>query len=250
MIGMMPDTSKDGREVMKAAARIGGVLMALCALVFGQARAFELEEGLYAAGIIDFPTALNQPTTHTFHGTLELTDISEPDLNLYNLRYGLQIGVFQLIADLNYTVEPRHGFDYGEVKAKLQVLSLDEFRTYVAVGLLARLVEKSEEREARIDDKTASLFAITSIELFPFEQWGGFLVNFYLDNRFFTLGLKVQIYQSIQFVGEIEHLHSTLREEDTHGRAGVSFEGLQNVYFQLFLSDEGEHVLVQIGTGF
>ena len=45
----------------------------------GAAGAFELEQGVYQAGVIDFPTALNQPTTHTFHGTIELTDIAEPE---------------------------------------------------------------------------------------------------------------------------------------------------------------------------
>lgn len=212
--------------------------------------AFELEQGVYQAGVIDFPTALNQPTTHTFHGTIELTDVGEPDLNLYNLRYGFQYGAFQLLTDFNWSIDPVHEFDYGEVKAKLQVLALDEFRSYLAVGFLARGVEHSEERPARIDDRTASLFGISTFEIFPFSDWGGFLINLYLDNRFVTLGTKIQLYQSIQFVGEVEHLHDTLREDDTNGRAGISFEGLQNFYFQLLWSDEGEHLLAQIGTGF
>jgi hypothetical protein len=239
---------------MKTVARIWSGLNPLALLVAlllpGQALAFELEQGINAAGIIDFPTALNQPTTHTFHATIELTDIKEPDLNLYNLRYGLQLGAFQLLTDLNFAIEPRHEFDYGEIKAKLQALALDEFRTYVAVGFLARAVEKAEERLARIDDRTASLFLVSTFELFPFDQWGGFLVNFYLDNRFVTLGLKVQLYQSIQFVAEADHLHSTLREEKNHGRLGVAFEGEQNFYFQLVATDQGEHVLAQVGTGF
>ncbi len=232
-------------------------LAALCALALLAAilplrsgHAFELEQGINAAGVIDYPTARNQPTTHTLHGTIELTDISEPELHFYNLRYGLQLGAFQLLADGNYALEPRREFDFLEVKAKLQILTLDEFRMQFAVGALGRFVENSEEREARIDDKTASLFGIYTVELFPFRDWGGFLVNFYLDNRVAVLGLKVQLYQSIQAVAEAEHLHSTLREDDTHGRLGVSFEGLQNVYFQLVYTDQGENWLVQIGTGF
>ncbi len=230
----------------------GGLLLACLTLLLPArpAWAFELEQGIYAAGVIDWPTALNQPVTHTFHGTLELTDVSEPVLNLYNLRYGLQLGAFQLLADLNFNIEPTHEFDAGELKAKLQVLSLDEFRSYVAVGFLARGVEESEEREARIDDKTASLFAISTFELFPFQDWGGVLFNLYLDNRFFVFGLKAQLYQGIQLVSEVDFLHSTEREEDLHGRAGVSFEGLQNFYFQLLWTDEGENVLAQVGTGF
>ena len=226
------------------------LLAVLLALPMGPARAFELEQGVYQAGIINFPTALNQPTTHTIHGSLELTDVAEPDLNLYNFRYGFQYGAFQLLTDLNFSIQDEHQFDYGEVKAKLQVLALDEYRSYVAVGLLGRAVQHREERQARIDDKPASLFVISSFELFPFDRWGGFLFNVYLDNRFLTPGLKVQLYESIQAVAELEHLHSTLREDDDNLRAGVAFEGLQNFYFQLIWTDQGEHWLVQVGTGF
>lgn len=238
---------------MNAAARVtalGLLLIGAAAVLPLRGNAFELEQGVYQAGVIDFPTALNQPATHTFHGTIELTDVGEPDLNLYNLRYGFGYGAFQLITDFNWSIDPRHEFDYGEIKAKLQVLALDEFRSYLAVGILGRGVEESEERLARIDDRTASLFAISTFEVFPFADWGGFLVNIYLDNRFVTLGTKIQLYQSVQFVGEVEHLHDTLREDDTNGRAGVAFEGLQNFYFQLLWTDEGEHLLAQIGTGF
>ena len=58
-----------------------------------------------------------------------------------------------------------------------------------------------------------ALFGIISVELFPFDGWGGFLVNFYLDNRVLELGLKVQLYNTIQAVLEGELLHSTLRED-------------------------------------
>lgn len=228
----------------------GALLCALILLPQGPAQAFELEQGVYSAGIIDFPTALNQPVAHTFHTTLELTDVGEPDLNLYNFRYGFQYGAFQLLSDLNWSIDPEHEFDYAEVKAKLQILSLDEYRSYVAVGFLGRGVEESDERLARIDDRTASLFLISTFELFPFQDWGGFLVNLYLDNRFVTLGTKIQLYQSIQLVAEGEYLHDTLREDDRNGRVGVSFEGLANFYFQLVYTDEGENWLAQIGAGF
>jgi hypothetical protein len=235
---------------MNAVVRAAGLLLLLLALLPATGRAFELEQGAYQAGIINFPTALNQPTTHTFHGTIELTDIGKPDLSPYNFRYGFQYGAFQLLTDLFWALEPKQEFDYGEVKAKLQVLSLDEYRSYLAVGLLGRAVRHEREEEARIDGKPASLFAVTTFELFPFDQWGGFLINAYLDNRFVTLGLKVQLYQSIQFVGEVEHLHSTLREDKDNARAGIAFEGLQNFYFQLLWTDQGEHALAQIGAGF
>lgn len=225
-------------------------LVILIVIPHFQAAGFELEDGVNTAGVIRFPTAFNQPTTHTIHSTIELTDIFEPSMNLYNLRYGLQLGGFQWITDFNYTLEPIHEFDYVETKGKFQILALDEFRFYLAVGGLLRGVIDSGERDARIDGRVGSLLIVSSIELFPFDNWGGFLANLYLDNRFVSLGLKVQLYQSIQLVAEGERLHTTGRTEKTHGRVGVSFEGLQNVYMQLLWSDEGEHVLVQIGTGF
>lgn len=214
------------------------------------AAAYELEQGLYAAGVIDFPTALNQPTTHTFHGSLELTDISKPVLNLYNFRYGFQTGAFQLLSDFNWSVAPIKEFDYGQVRAKLQVLALDEYRSYLAVGLMGRVVANAADRPTRIDDRTASLFIIETIELYPFDSWGGFLFNFYLDNRHFNFGLKGQIYQSIQGVAEVDVRHSTTNPDKVHGRGGVSFENLQNFYFQILYLDVGSHAVVQVGTGF
>ena len=242
--------SMDGREVMRAIARIGTPAFLLLALVPAMAGGFELEEGINAAGIINFPTAINQPTDHTLHGSLELTDIGEPDLHLYNLRYGLQLGGLQFLADFNYAIEPEKEFDFAEFKVKYQLLNLEEFRLSLAFGALGRFVEESEERQARIDDRTASLLVIASMELFPFTDWGGFLFNFYLDNRSFVVGLKVQIYQSIQFVAEGELLHDTLREDDKNGWVGVSFEGDQNGYFQFLFTDQGDNYLIQVGTGF
>ena len=235
---------------MKVVARTAGLIVLLAALPLAAVPAAELEPGVNQAAIIKFPTALNQPTPHMVHLAVELTDIAEPELHLYDVRYGFQRGAFQLLADLNYAVEPVREFDYAEIKAKLQILSLDEYRSYVAVGLLGRGVEDAREREARIDDRPASLFAVSSFELFPFARWGGLLINFYLDNRFGSLGLKMQVYQGIQFVGEWERLHSTERTDRNNGRAGVSFETLHNFYFQLLWSDQGKHTLAQVGTGF
>jgi len=230
--------------------RTVGWLLLLAALLPAAGFAAELEPGVNQASVIKFPTALNQTTTNTARLSVELTDVAKPELHLYNVGYGFQHGAFQLLADLNYAIEPVREFDYAEVRAKLQILSLDEFRSYVAVGLLGRAVEQAEERPARIDDKPASLFVISSFELFPFQRGGGMLVNLYLDNRFLTLGLKLQVYEGIQFVGEWEHLVSTERTDKNNGRAGVSFETLHNFYFQLLWTDQGKHALAQVGTGF
>lgn len=235
---------------MRVVACIAGLLVLLAAALPAQAPAADLEQGINQAAVISFPTALNQPTTNNLATTVELTDIAKPKLNLYNIHYGFQHGAFQLINDLNFSIEPTHEFDYGQIRAKLQVLSLDEYRSYVAVGLLGRAVRHSDERQARIDNKTASLFAVSTFEIFPFQNWGGFLFNVYLDNRFLTLGTKIQLYQSIQFVGEAEHLISTKRSDKNNARLGVSFEGEQNAYFQILWTDQGKHWLAQIGTGF
>ena len=235
---------------MKTFALIGvGLLWALAWPGF-PATAVGLEHGVNTAGIIKYPTALNQPTTHIIHGTLELTDIGDPDLNFYNIRYGLQLGGFQLLTDLNFTLEPTHEFNYGEIKGKMQLLNLEEFRLAIALGLLGRAVKNSAEKEARIDGKSASLFGIVSVELFPFDRWGGFLVNFYLDNRVFELGLKVQLYNTIQAVLEGEILHSTLREDDRNVRGGISIDGGKNLYVQFLVTDEGENYMIQVGGGF
>lgn len=235
---------------MRLAACATGLLLLLAVALPAVAPGAELERGINQANVIEFPTALNQPTTNLFATTVELTDIAKPELHLYNIRYGFQYGAFQLINDLNYSIEPTRQFDYARVRAKLQVLSLDEYRSYVAVGLLGRAVRHADERQARIDNKTTSLFAVSTFEIFPFQDWGGFLFNVYLDNRFLTLGTKIQIYQSIQFVGEAEHLVSTQRSDKNNARLGVSFEGLQNTYFQLLWTDQGKHWLAQVGTGF
>lgn len=235
---------------MKKLALIGVWTICLALRFHGVAAAFELEPGINAAGIIKYPTALNQPTSHTFHTTIELTDVGEPDLNLYNLRYGFQLGNFQLLTDLNYAIEPLHEFDYGEVKGKIQLLNLEEFRFAIALGLLGRFVQDKAESQARIDDKGASLLVVSSIELFPFGGWGGFLLNFYLDNRVFVLGLKTQLYTAIQLVAEGEMLHSTTRDDDRNFRAGISIDGGKNLYFQFLFTDQGENFLIQIGGGF
>jgi len=235
---------------MKFVTRTAGLLVLLAAMPLAVGFAAELEPGVNQAGIIKFPTALNQPTTNLTHLSVELTDVAKPELHVYNFGYGFQHGAFQLLADLNYTLEPVREFDYGILRAKAQILSLDEYRSYVAVGLLGRGVRHSEERKARIDDKPASLFVISSFELFPLQQGGGMLLNLYLDNRFLTFGMKMQIYQGIQFVGEADHLVSTERTNKNHGRAGVSFETPHNFYFQLLWSDEGKHALASMGAGF
>ena len=235
---------------MKRFARIATGLLMVVASTGAPATAVELDHGINTAGIIKYPTALNQPTTHTIHGTLELTDIGEPDLNLYNLRYGLQLGGFQFLADLNYALGPIHEADYAEIKGKMQLLNLEEFRLAIALGLLGRVVKNSEEKEARIDGRSASLFGILSVELFPFDRWGGFLVNFYLDNRVFELGGKVQLFNAIQAVVEGEIIHSTLREDDRNIRGGISIDGGKSIYFQFLVTDEGENYMIQIGGGF
>ena len=60
---------------MNVAARAAGLLLLLAVLLPAAIQGAELEQGINQAAIINFPTALNQPTTHMLHTTLELTDI-------------------------------------------------------------------------------------------------------------------------------------------------------------------------------
>jgi hypothetical protein len=215
-------------------------------------------QGIHAAGVIDYPTALDQTTTHTFHGTVEIFDLGEPDLRPVNLRYGFQIGNLQLLADTYWQTDPKE-YANSEAKAKLRVLSLDEFRTYLAIGFLARYVDKKEKEPIVIDDRRYSLFAIVTSEFFPFASWDAFLVNVYVDNRFASLGLKVPLYQVIRAVAEGDFHHGLNTElknltkeqkERWQGKIGIELEGEQNFYVQLYYSTAGDHARLQIGTGF
>lgn len=227
-----------------------GVLLSVAVFTAPHAAAYELEEGVNTAGVISYPTALDQPINHAIHTTIELTDIVKPELHLYNFRYGYQLGNFQLLGDLVYLPGPVNEFNHLEIKAKMRVISLDEFRTYIAFGLLGRYVEDEKEAPWRIDDRPASLFTIMSIELFPLDSWGGFLINMYLDNRVFSSGIKVQLYPSIQYVLEGTRYHQVQGDENWHSMTGVEFSGEQNFYFQILYSDVGANWFVQIGTGF
>jgi len=215
------------------------------------AQAFELVDGMYQSGIVFFPTALKQPVEHSFHVTSQVTDTVNPDMDLVNLRHGYQYGAFQLLTDLFYTVEPVREFNYAEMKGKLQILSLDEYRFYMAVGLLVRGVTDSAERKWRIDDRTSSFLGVMSVELFPFYDWGGVLTNLYLDNRYASLGMKIQIFEGIQGVFEMDRLHSSAWvQEKNHARGGLSFEQLENFYLQMLYDDRGKHFFLQLGVGF
>ncbi|MBI3994112.1 MAG: hypothetical protein HY342_12630, partial [Candidatus Lambdaproteobacteria bacterium] len=149
----------------------------------------------------------------------------------------------------NFITEPEKEFDHAEVKAKLRLVTFDKVLSSVALGLLGRATD-SEEGDARIDDKPFSFFGIFTVELFPFGNWGGFLVNVYLDNRFLSTGLKVQLIDQLQFVGETAFLHSTDVKERTSYSAGVEIDGEQKFYFQVFYNDPADRVSIQLGTGF
>lgn len=210
----------------------------------------EPASGVNSAGVIEFPTALDQTRTHTFHASLEIFDIGEPDLRLQNVRYGYQLGNFQLLTDIHVMTTPERDVDFGEIRAKLKVLPLDEFATDVAIGLLGREA-KDEAGEERLDDSSASLFAVITSQFHPLDDAGPLLVNFYLDNVFASLGWKFEFYQFVQFIGEVDFLHSLAEAEDrTVSKVGIEMEGEQNFYFQLYYSDRNENFLLQLGTGF
>src|SRR3972149_6485613 len=88
------DGSKDGEDIMVQgiSLRLGpwrGLLGSAMALLLaaGAAGAAELQPGLNAAGIIAFPTALDQPVNNTIQGTIAVFDLGEPAVRAQNLRY-------------------------------------------------------------------------------------------------------------------------------------------------------------------
>ena len=215
----------------------------------GVALGIDPAAGMNAAGVIDFPTALNQTVSHSFHASVEILDIGEPDLRMDNLRYGYQLGDFQLLTDIHLITKPDRDLDYAEMRAKLRVLPLDEIRTDIAVGYLGRLVE-AEEDLARIDERKASLFIIITNQAYLFGTYS-LLTNIYADNLFVNFGLKMELYQFILLIGELDYLHSMPElPERTFSKVGIEIEGEQNFYFQFFYSNTNENFLVQIGSGF
>lgn len=231
--------------------RVAGVLLAILLLPLGASRALglELQPGINTSHIIEFPTALDQPVDHTLAVALDVVDFGEPDIRTKNLRYGFQWGNAQLLADAHYIPEPDRKFDHGEVRAKLRLLTLDDYLASFAVGVLGRYTD-TKEGDARIDDKPYSFLGVFTVELFPFDSWGGFLFNVYLDNRWASVGTKVQLIQQLKFVGEYSWLHSTDIEDRGFGKMGIEIEGEQVFYFQLLFDDRTENAVIQLGTGF
>ena len=240
---------QDARTIRRSAAAALLTLGLLAALCPRALPAAELQPGLNTAGMIAFPTALDQPLDHSIAATLAVFDVGEPDIRAQNVRYGFQWGNAQLLADANFSTEPKKEFDHAEVKAKLRLVTFDKFASSVALGLLGRITD-SKAGDARIDEKPFSFFGIFTVELFPFHNWGGFLVNVYLDNRFLSTGLKVQLIDQLQFVGETAYLHSTDVKERTSSSVGIEIAGEQNFYFQVFYNDPTDRVSLQLGTGF
>jgi hypothetical protein len=202
------------------------------------------------AGVIDYPTALDQSAANIASGRTEAVDLGAPDLRLANLRYGRQFGNLQILTDAYWLSTPVRQFDRAELKLKLRVLTLDGVNTSFALGALARGTDQSGKDQPAIDNKPYSLLGIVTAELLPFPRWGPWLVNFYLDNRFADAGLKVQLHPAIQFVAEVDYHHANPDDQRLHSKAGFELEGEQNFYLQFLYSDDAQHMLLQLGTGF
>jgi len=224
---------------------------AACALLAaaGAARAFELEPGVNNAGMIEYPTALDQYLKNTVSGTVELIDPGAPELAAENIRYGLQLGAFQVQGDMYFLTEPKKEFDQGIVRAKLRILQFDPERTSIAVGGLARLVSDADGRD-RIDHRPFSLLGIVTTELFPLREWGGVLLNGYLDNRVLDLGAKVQLYHFIKAVAEVDWYHTSDIEDRVKSKGGIEIEGQTSFFIQFIYSERFDHMLVTVGAGF
>jgi hypothetical protein len=216
-----------------------------------EAAAAELDPGANTAAVINTPTALDQPAANMARGILEIADLSAPDLRLASLGYSRQLGNLQLLLDAYARTQPRN-FDRAELKGKLRIVNLEALHTHMAIGALARWSDQEGKDAARLDNKPYSLLGVLTTEIFPFDQWGAFLLNVYVDNRFANAGLKVQLYEGIKFVAETDYHHGNVAAEPRPWRykAGLEFEGDRNFYAQLFYDDDGNHTRLQIGSGF
>jgi len=215
------------------------------------ALAQELEPSVNSAFIIDFPTALDQVTPNFVHSTFEAYDLAAPDLRPAEVGYGRQMGVVQLTADAYWRPQVR-SFDYAEAKAKIRTINIDAQRTYIAFGAIARWTDQTSKDDVAIDNKPYSLLGVVTTELYPFDSWGAFLLNFYLDNRFADVGLKVQIYDTIKFLAETDYHHGDVNDlkNKWRSKAGVQFDGDKNFYMQVLYDDAGNHIRLQLGGGF
>lgn len=226
-------------------------LLAFSTLSVRTAIAQELEPSVNASSIIDFPTALDQVTPNIIHGTVETFDLAAPDLRPTAVGYGHQWGVFELLTDMYWQPQTR-SFSYAEAKAKVRTINIDSQRTYIAFGAIARWTDQTSKHETVLDNKPYSLLGILTTELYPIDAWGAFLLNFYVDNRFADLGLKVQLYDAIKFVAETDYHHGDVNDlkNKWRSKAGVQFDGDKNFYMQLLYDDGGNHVRIQLGGGF
>ena len=228
----------------------GSLLIGLATGV-GTVSGFELEPSVNSAGVIEYPTAFDQFNDNTAHATIELFDPVQPDLALENVRYGYQTGALQIIGDVFLLTTPgqEHDFDHAVLRLKLRLLQFDIEHTAIAVGGLARITD-DKAGEERINNLPFSFLGVVTTELFPFDNWGGFQINIYLDNRVAALGLKGQIYHFIQGLVEIDFFHALEREDREEIKAGFEIAGEEDYYFQLFFAERTEHVFVQIGVGY
>jgi len=238
-----------GRHALRAAV-LGAAVLVLV-LWSGALTAQELEPSVNSASVIDFPTALDQLTPNMVHGTVESFDIAAPDVRLTNLSYGRQWQQAQLLVDSNSDPKTRD-FEFAEFKAKVRAISIDAERTYIALGVVARWTDTTDKEKTELDNKPYSLLGIVTTELYPIESWGAFLVNFYLDNRFASLGLKVQIFQSVKAVTENDYHLGDVNNARKKWRSklGLQFDGDRNFYMQLLYDDAGNHIRIQMGAGF
>jgi len=206
--------------------------------------------GVNVANIIRYPTAFDQFTDHTFHTTIVIEDYSKPDLRLANLRYGFQLGNLQLLADSNHQTKPETDFENGVLRAKLRIATVDAIRTVFAIGVMGRYTANKPAFE-RISRRPYSLLMAITTEVIPFDEWGGLLVNGYLDNLVGVVAFRFQLYGFIHLVAEGEYFHyKELIQRDPSYTAGLELETEANVYTQLLYNDTTKQSAIQIGFGF
>jgi hypothetical protein len=234
-----------------ACALVALAMLAVSAVPRRAAAQEDLEPSLNAASIIDFPTALDQSTPNVIQGTTEIFDLTSPDLRLASVHYGRQWNNVQFLGDATWDPKFRT-FQEAEARVKVRAINLDPQKTYIGVGVVARWTDQAGKRKSELDDLPYSLLGVITSELYPVENWSPILVNFYVDNRFADAGLKVQLYQGIKAVTEVDY-HLAGDSTDVprwRTKAGLQFDSDKNFYLQLLYDDAGDHLRLQFGAGF
>ncbi|MDH4120487.1 MAG: hypothetical protein OEV94_02125 [Deltaproteobacteria bacterium] len=228
--------------------------------------------GVNAAGLVRYPTAFDQYTDNYLRFNVEIHDLALPDLRMSNVFFGHQFGSLQVTADANFRTVPEKAFDNLTARAKLRLVTLEPMMLSFGFGLVGRYADSPVSAD-RMAHRNFSLMFATTAEVIPFDEFGGLLVNFYLDNLVAVPGFRFQISNFIHLIGEGIIIHektlsnhnlaqttyssftptattASLLPATTRFVGGLEIESDNNLDFQLLYDSESMSGQFQVGWGF